>query len=74
MLDHDLAREAQADARAVGFRRVKRDEDFLDLPQWNGLAVVRHADDGLVVGIQVGGDTDGVGTCLYCIFDEIVEY
>ena len=29
---HDLLREAQADACAVGFGGVKRDEDFLDLP------------------------------------------
>ena len=74
VLDHDLAREAQADAGAVGFGGVEWNKDLVDLPQRDGFAVVRHTDDGLVLRIEVGGDADGVGTCLYCILDQIVEH
>ena len=74
VFDHDLARKAQTDAGAVGFGGVEWDEDFVDLPQRDGLAVVGHTDDGLVIGVQVGGDADGVGTCLDCVFNQVVEH
>ena len=69
VFDHDLAGEAEADAGAVGFGGVERDKDLVDLAERDGLAVVGHTDDGLIFRIEVGGDADGVGACLYCILD-----
>ena len=71
---HDLAREAQTDARAVGLGGIERQKNVLDLPERNGLAVVDHADDGLVVAVEVGSDADDGGSGLHRVLDQVVEH
>ena len=73
VLDHDLAREAQAYAGAIGLGGVERHKDLFDLMQRNGFAVVGQADDGLVLRVEVGGDADGVSVSLYCVLNQVVE-
>ena len=74
MAEHDLARKAQADARAVGLGGVERQKDVLDLPERNGLAVVNHADDGLVVAVEVSSDAYDGGSGLHRVLDQVVEH
>ncbi len=74
MFHHDLFGEAQSDAGAIGFGGVEGHENLFDLSQGDGLAVVGHSDDGLIVDIEVRSDSDGGGSCLYCILNQVVEH
>lgn len=52
----DLARKAEADAVALRFCGVERDEYLLLAANGDGGAVVAHTDDSLAVGGEFGGD------------------
>ena len=58
MSGHDLSREAQPDAGAVGFGGIERHENLFLLAKRHWLSVVCHADDSAVFRIQFRGDAD----------------
>ena len=69
----DLAREAEADAVALLFCGVERDEYLLLAADGDGGAVVADTDDGLAVGGEFGSDGYLGGTGFDGVADEVDE-
>ena len=74
MSGHDLSREAQPDAGAVGFGGVERHENLFLLAKWHRLSVIRHADYGAVFGIQFRADANRVRFGLHSILYQVVKH
>ena len=71
---HDLAREAEADAGAVGFGGEKRYEYLRLTLATDRCAIVDNIDAHGVGWFDCAYDVDSCGSCLNGITDEVDEY
>ena len=73
MVAHDLARDAQADARTFFLGRKERNEDLFLTAYGDGCSIVANVDDELIILSQFGKDVDVLCACLQGVFDQVDE-